>query len=459
MRNQRASGPLRPHPENPRFFGDGNRPIYLTGAHTWSNLQDMGESDPPGRFDFDAYLAFLEAHEHNFVRLWTWGLFKWAYDAGARYTEPLPWPRTGPGLALDGKPRFDLEASDETYLGRLRARVQAAGRRGIYVSVMLFEGHGQHASRAPWCWDGHPFNPQNNVNGVDGDPDQTGRGLDTHTLRIPAITAIQEAYVRRLVVALNDLDNMLFEIANESGSYSVAWQYHMIDTIHQAERDLPKQHPVGMTFPYHREDPGTNADLWQSPADWISPNPYGGYRDDPPAADGSKVILSDTDHLWGIGGNRAWVWKTFCRGMNPIFMDPYRERSDPDAPSYPKGCWTEHLNDLPVLDERWDDVRWNLGYTLRYAERIDLAASRPLGSLTSTGYCLAVPGAEYLVYAPDGGAFQVDVGSTLRQLQVEWFNPNSGGIARGEPIASEGVVTLAAPFDGDSVLYLSAVPG
>ena len=39
----RASGPLRVHPRNPRYFtDDGGRAIYLTGSHTWSNLQDQG---------------------------------------------------------------------------------------------------------------------------------------------------------------------------------------------------------------------------------------------------------------------------------------------------------------------------------------------------------------------------------------------------------------------------------
>ena len=33
--------------------------------------------------------------------------------------------------------------------------------------------------------------------------------------------------------------------------------------------------------------------------------------------------MTQADHLWGIGGNRAWVWKSFTRGLNPIFMDPY----------------------------------------------------------------------------------------------------------------------------------------
>ena len=66
-----AKGPLRLHPSNPRYFtDDGRRAVYLTGSHTWDNLQDMGESDPPAAFDFGAYLDFLAERDHNFIRLW-----------------------------------------------------------------------------------------------------------------------------------------------------------------------------------------------------------------------------------------------------------------------------------------------------------------------------------------------------------------------------------------------------
>ena len=48
-----AKGPLRAHPTNSRYFTDGARnpdgslrAIYLTGTHTWANLQDNGEGDP-----------------------------------------------------------------------------------------------------------------------------------------------------------------------------------------------------------------------------------------------------------------------------------------------------------------------------------------------------------------------------------------------------------------------------
>ena len=69
-------------------------------------------------------------------------------------------------------------------------------------------------------------------------------------LAVPAVTALQEAYVRHVVDTVNDLDNVLYEISNEAADYSTAWQYHMIRLIHDYERAKPKQHPVGMTFQY-----------------------------------------------------------------------------------------------------------------------------------------------------------------------------------------------------------------
>lgn len=68
------AGPLRIHPQNPRYFTDGTkmpdgslRAVYLTGAHTWNNLVDMGRSDPPEKFQWEAYLSFPERHHHNFI--------------------------------------------------------------------------------------------------------------------------------------------------------------------------------------------------------------------------------------------------------------------------------------------------------------------------------------------------------------------------------------------------------
>ena len=85
---------------------------------------------------------------------------------------------------------------------------------------------------------------------MDGDVNHDNSGSDTHTLVNPAVTAYQEAYVRKVIDTVNDLDNVLYEISNESPDNSLAWQYHMIDYVKAYEATKAKQHPVGMTGRY-----------------------------------------------------------------------------------------------------------------------------------------------------------------------------------------------------------------
>jgi len=437
-----ATGPLRPHPTNPRYFTDGSgRAILLVGSHVWNNLVDMGPSDPPPAFDYGAYLDFLDRHGHNFFRLWAWETVSWdssstghAHHKAKPYiVAPHPWVRRGPGKALDGKPKFDLHALNDAYFARLRARVDAAGRRGIYASVMLFEGWAlQHAPKA---WAAHPFHKANNANGIDGDANGDGKGLEVHELAIPAVTAIQEAYVRRVIDTVNDLDNVLYEISNENHPPSTKWQIHMIDFIHKVEKAKPKQHPVGMTFQYKG---GSNKTLFESPAEWVSPNAAGGYRDNPPVNTHGKVVVSDTDHLWGIGGNEAWVWKTFLRGLNPIFMDPY------DGAVLAK-----------AFDPRFDGVRRAMGYARRLADGADLAAMTPQNALASSHYCLAARGREYIAYLPEGKGW-VDLSGAQGPVAVVWLNPATGKSTTAAPLPGGARRDVAAPFQGPAVLHLKS---
>lgn len=439
-----AMGPLVVHPENPRYFknsGSGEL-VYLTGSHVWYNLVDMGPEDPPQQFDFEKYLDWLEAQNHNFIRLWTWELSQWNTANNSQKNEttlfnaqPHPWKRTGPGMALDGKPKFDLTQPDPEYFGRLRSRIAAARDRGIYVSVMLFEAWG--VQFAPNGWRYHPFNKENNINGIDGDGDGDGKGIEIYEAKDPAVVKIQAEYVRHLIHQCTDFDNILYEICNEAPPSSTPWQYSLIEFINYYESNKTP-HPVGMTFQYKG---GDNATLFKSPAHWISPNQGGGYKDNPPANDGSKVILSDTDHLWGIGGDREWVWKSFLRGLNPIFMDPY-----------------DGLVLGRKFDPKWDPVRKAMGQTLRWANRVNLVAMTPRNELSSTEYCLANPGGEYLVYAPVQKEFTLDLTDADGALEVQWFDPETDETRRAKAVTGGKRVSFSSPFEKPgSLLYVHAL--
>ncbi|MCP4258406.1 MAG: serine hydrolase [Planctomycetes bacterium] len=434
----RIQGPLRVLKDNPRYFtDDSGRAVYLTGSHTWSNLVDIGPSDPPPRYDFTACLDWMQRLNHNFIRMWTWEPVTWKtsekWGSKLHTSAPQPWARTGPGKALDGKPKFNLKRFNPVYFKRLQRRILEAHDRGIYVSVMLFEGWAMQFSDG--AWEGHPFNKQNNINGIDGDQNNDNTGLEVYTLSNPAVTGLQESYVRKVIDTVNNFNNVLYEISNENHPPSTQWQYHMIRYIKEYEKSKPKQHPVGMTFQYRG---GKNETLFNSPADWISPNNEGGYRDNPPIGDGRKVVLSDTDHLWGVGGNQAWVWKSFLRGHNPIFMDPY---------------------DGVVLgnkfDSKWEPIRESLGHTRRYAERMNLAAMKPRNDLASTKYCLANPGMEYLVYKPASDDRSVTVKLKSGEYTYECYVIGQGKIVSKRTIRVDGgEQTLRTLSKGDAVVYI-----
>jgi collagenase-like protein with putative collagen-binding domain len=409
-----ATGPLRVLASNPRYFTDGSvQAIYLTGSHTWCNLSNyyFPGNDETCTLDWSAYLTFLTQHHHNFIRMWTFELLGMAI---------LPWQRSGPGTAHDGKPKVNFTQWNQAYFDRLRSRVMDARDRGMYVSIMLFDGAFSQDQ-----WDDHLMNPANNGQGIDG------RGSATHTLGDAARVAIQEAYGKKVIDTVNDLDNVLYEISNESRGSSDAWQYHMITLIKTYEAGKPKQHPVGMTIT------DSMAALLNSPADWISPGAerWQDYRDNPPPNDGRKVILADTDHIGtGSAANVTTMWKNFSRGNQAILMDEPFQASN----NYKGGA------------------RIAMGDTRRYADTMNLAAMSPRGDLTSTGYALANPGSEYLVYNPDGGPFTVNLQSAT--YQVQWFNPSTRQILSGGSVSGGGSQLFSPPFSGEAVLYLKG-PG
>ena len=144
---------------NKRYFVDANgSPVYLTGSHTWNNLQDSPAYVSP-IFDFTAYLNKMSTAwgapaigglqpKHRVIRLW----------ANERYESvvytPNPFMKDGPGTDQAGYAgKWDFSTGgcqamtpismvrfDQTYFDRLQNRVSAAQGQGIYAIVMLFQG-------------------------------------------------------------------------------------------------------------------------------------------------------------------------------------------------------------------------------------------------------------------------------------------------------------------------------
>jgi hypothetical protein len=356
--------------------------------------------------------------------------------------------------------KFDLTKFDQGYFDRLRKRTDALRRAGIYAGIYLFTGEWLNIFRC--SGDGFPFTGANNINGVDDGYSGGGKqGIGAVTMTEPnAITRFQDAYVEKVIDSLNDLPNVLWIVSEEAPANSTWWNNHQISHIKAYESRKAYQHPVGYAALIRASD----SILYNSDADWVAPQA----RISPEKSCGAgkpacKVNVNDSDHsyfgMWNQTPqqNRNYEWQNFMTGNQVMFMDPYviyypRERRNL--------CVSPRNVICTAPDTRYDNFRDNLGYILKFARKLNLATMAPRKSLSSTGYCLAqtpVAGAEYLVYAPSGGSFTVDLSAmpASRRMAVEWFNPSTGESIKGSPIAAGSPTqSFTSPFSGDAVLYL-----
>ena len=193
-----AAGPgsafrLQAHPENPRWLtaDGGTSALVLSGAHSWSLFQDYFFAAP---FGFRGYLGDLRRLDHNFTR-------GWYFEDG--YYSPLPYARDGRIYRLS--PPYESR-----YVKRLKQRIRAARKRGLFVSVMLFQGWSmdrRDGFRDPDPWPEHPYNRINTSERVT---------KEKAALHIGLAQEQQLEYVSYIARSLCREPNIIWEIVNEA---------------------------------------------------------------------------------------------------------------------------------------------------------------------------------------------------------------------------------------------------
>jgi hypothetical protein len=173
----------------------------------------------------------------------------------------------------------------------------------------------------------------------------------------------------------------------------------------------------------------------------VSPNPgplQENYKTNPPARYVGKVIVNDTDHLWGhTGGDAVWVWKSVLRGLNVLFM--------------------EELTPGPTWQ---DSARSTMGQVRRLSERLDLGRLTPEPGVCQTGYALAERGRTYVAFQ-DGsqGEFSIDLTGAAGPFAVEWLDVTTGRTHPGRAVDGGGRRVVTTPFPGPAVVILTAGTG
>jgi hypothetical protein len=461
---------LRVDQTNPRWLmEDSGKARYLTGPTgqfdlnpnaTVSTVQDLWRNDVTGMNDYAAAFDAVVANGHNFVRLWRWETSAWGTSAqfasNTHWRVPIsqmPWQlvdswldvRTGTEVPVGV---YDLASFNQTYFDRLRAVVLSAVKKGLTPSVMLFEGN-ENQSKIVLCFT-HPMLAGNNINGVSCDTNSDAHCEETHTLADATITSYQDAYVRKVIDALNDIDGYIYEIVNETGFDNVTWQNRVADLITQYElQDGRQSHPIWMShWGAASRQPPSNRYLFENAHVHIVAPAGREYETNPPHNHGNKrvnVVFHDTDHA-GYGNGVVtvdWPWKAFTRGISPLYLD------------CPHGyCRREPDSDRPL-------IRRAMAQTLAFANRINLKDMTVATGykIIDSSYGLYQTCAEYLMYMPKDGRNKINLESCKPEdfFSVEYFEPKTGATISGGRVRGGATRSFDPPGSNPMVVYLKSL--
>ncbi|WP_165226420.1 hypothetical protein [Aquisphaera insulae] len=251
--DERAARPaIAIHPENPHYFLFRGKPLVLIAAteHYGSVVNRP--------FDFDRYLRDAARLGQTVTR--TFLLFREQQSAQNPYS-PIkpespdfvtPWHRTGPGKAIDGEPRYDLDRWNPEYFDRLHRFLSRASELGIVVELTLLSN-----TYGDQVWSLNPLRAPNNLQGVG-----QCHFADYNSLKDRDLVSRQLAYVRKVVQETAGFDNVYYEICNEPGGGMPghatpadvdAWEAEVNRVVREELKTLGRPHLVfgSQAFSYH----------------------------------------------------------------------------------------------------------------------------------------------------------------------------------------------------------------
>lgn len=241
------SVPIRIHPENPKLFEFRGKPlVLLTATEHYGAVMNRP-------FDYARYLRDAADKRITLTRLFV--LFRELQSQCNPYStcKPespdyiAPFARTGGGRALDWQPKYDLDEWNPEFFERLHGFLSLACELGIIVEVTVLSN-----TYNDQVWALNPLHSENNINGL-----EPVRWQDYNTLRSPKLFEVQARHVRKIVEETKRYDNVIYEICNEPGGFTIPgeanlpsceevdeWQMAIADVIRDAESDLTTKHLI-----------------------------------------------------------------------------------------------------------------------------------------------------------------------------------------------------------------------
>lgn len=434
--------PIALHPDNPHYFLWRDKPtILVTSGEHYGALLNLD-------FDFRRYFHALTADGLNHTRTFS-GTYREVASSFGITDNPLapqpgrylcPWPRSDQPGYYDGGNKFDLKRFDPQYVARLREFMQAAGAAGVVVEFNLF-----CPLYKDELWDASPMNSKNNVDGIGNCP-----RTEALTLKHSQLVDVQLAMVRHVVRALNEFDNLYYEVCNEPyfGGVAMDWQHRVVDTIVEVEKSLPQKHLISMNIANGQarvENPHRGVSIlnfhYCVPPDTVAMNRH------------CRCVVGENET--GFRGRHDLLYRS--EGWDFLLAGGglYNNLDYSFTPKHPDGTFLDYSSPgggSPAL-------RRQLGILKRFLEGFDFVHMQPDRTVIKsvrpelTGYALIEPGRQYGVYLHvplpknpkqisdylnDGVQAEISIELPEGSYRLEWIDTRTGEVAKAESLDHQG---------------------
>jgi hypothetical protein len=149
-------------------------------------------------------------------------------NGGTAANVRLPY-RVVRGSIAGGNPQFDLRLFNESFWAEFRERLEYLQAKGIIVHLLMWNNWQlRDADTNPGNdidWDGHVFNPRNNVNSSTEDLVGSNRTDFFHSVADgrTSLANLQRAFFTKLIEETYDLDNVYYDLVHELAEHQGNW--------------------------------------------------------------------------------------------------------------------------------------------------------------------------------------------------------------------------------------------
>lgn len=344
----------------------------------------------------------------------------------------MPYARSGEGKAWDGLSKYDLTKPNRFYFDRLEKLARDFEEGGQVLQVMHYMQH--NILEAGGHWADYPWRSANNINatGFPEPPPYAGdkRIFQAHLfydVENPVRAALHRRTVEMFLEEFQDRPNVIHLLGEE---YTGPQEFtaHWLRCAGDWEKRTGKKAVIGLATTKTEQD---------------------AILEDPALS--AVVDLIDTRY-WGLRGGINLAPRQ-QRGGNdrgkegsPQTVREYRQLHPRIAMVRGGGGW-DHVMQGGSLPNRLNGADDALLAAIPDMLPADLSTGE-----TAVG-CLAQPGRQYLVHAPKGGRFELDLTAAAGEFEARWI---LGGSA-AQSVQGGGKVSFDPPAGSEALLWLRKI--